>query len=322
MLRRSKKKPTPRIFFATDVHGSETCFRKFVNAAAAYSADAIIMGGDITGKQLVLIVEENGGWRVGRGEAAERLDSQEALDATRKRLGSAGLYPIVISPDEERALVADERAIERRFTEERLARVRGWMELAEERLRPAGIPCFVSPGNDDDREVVEIIDGADWVENPEGKVVEVAGHEMISWGWSNPTPWDTPREQSEDELGAHMDAMASKLSDVEGSIFNFHCPPFRSGLDDAPALDDTLKPVTSGGQIQLLPVGSTAVRQAIERYQPLLGLHGHIHDCRAMKRIGRSMCINPGSDYQTATLRGAIVQLDPHDVSAWTLTTG
>jgi Icc-related predicted phosphoesterase len=321
VLKRSKK-PTPRIFFATDVHGSETCFRKFVNAAAAYSADAIIMGGDITGKQLVLIVTENGGWRVGSGELAERLDSQDALDAARKRLASGGLYPIVVSPDEERALVADEHAIDQRFTQERLARVRAWMELAEQRLRPGGIPCFVSPGNDDDRAVAEIIDSASWVENPEGKVIDVSGHEMISWGWSNPTPWDTPREQSEEELGAHLDAMASKLRDPGAAIFNIHVPPFRSGLDDAPALDATLKPRTSGGQLELLPVGSTAVREAIERYQPLLGLHGHIHDCRAMKRIGRSMCINPGSDYQTATLRGAIVQLAPHDVSAWTLTTG
>lgn len=321
MFKRSKQ-PTPRIFFATDVHGSETCFRKFVNAAAAYSADAIIMGGDITGKQLVLIVEENDGWRLGRGDAAERLDSQEALDSARRRLAAGGLYPIVVSPDEEHALVSDEHAIERRFTHERLARVESWMALAEERLRPHGIRCFVSPGNDDDREVAEIIDAARWVENPEGKVVDVAGHEMISWGWSNPTPWDTPREQSEADLGAHLETMASKLGDAESAIFNLHVPPFRSGLDDAPELDATLKPVTSGGQIQLVPVGSTAVREAIERYQPMLGLHGHIHDCRAMKKIGRSMCINPGSDYQTATLRGAIVQLAPHDVSAWSLTTG
>ena len=321
MLRRNKE-PTPRIFFATDVHGSETCFRKFVNAAAAYSADAIILGGDITGKQLVLIVPENGGWRLGAGESAEKFESREELDAARKRLSAGGLYPIVVSREEEQALVADHEAIENRFTEERLARVESWMVLAEERLRPLDIPCYVSPGNDDDREVAEVIDRADWVANPEGEVVDIRGHEMISWGWSNPTPWDTPREQSEDELGAGVDAMASRLRDPGSAIFNLHCPPFHSGLDDAPALDDTMKPITRGGQIQLAPVGSTAVREAIERYQPMLGLHGHIHDCRAMKKIGRSICINPGSDYQTATLRGALVRLAPHEVAAWTLTTG
>jgi Icc-related predicted phosphoesterase len=319
---RRRKHATTRLFFATDVHGSETCFRKFVNAATAYKANAIILGGDITGKQLVLIVAENGGWRIGEGTGSETLHSSEALDAARKRLASAGLYPIVVAPEERDALAADPAAIERRFTEERLQRVRSWMDLAEERLRPSGIPCFVSPGNDDDREIAAVIDDAAWVTNPEGEVIEVDGHEMISWGWSNPTPWDTPREQSESELGAHLDAMASKVRDPENAIFNLHVPPYQSGLDDAPALDENLKPKTSGGHLLLLPVGSTAVREAIERYQPLLGLHGHIHDCRAMKRIGRSVCINPGSDYQTAQLRGAIVQLSEHDVSAWTLTTG
>jgi uncharacterized protein len=160
------------------------------------------------------------------------------------------------------------------------------------------------------------------VTNPEGEVIDVDGHEMISWGWSNPTPWDTPREQSEPELSANLDGMASKLRQPEDAIFNLHVPPYQSGLDDAPALDDNLKPKTSGGQVAMLPVGSTAVREAIERYQPLLGLHGHIHDCRAIKRMGRSICINPGSDYQTSQLRGVIVQLGQHDVSAWTLTTG
>ncbi|OLC47915.1 MAG: hypothetical protein AUH80_04080 [Chloroflexi bacterium 13_1_40CM_4_65_16] len=311
-----------RIFFATDVHGSETCFRKFVNAATAYSADAIILGGDITGKQLVLIVQENGGWRLGAGRTAERIESQDALEATRKRLSAAGMYPILLSFEEEQALASDSQALDERFKKERLGRVESWMILADQRLRDLGIPCFVSPGNDDDKDVAEIINNAAWVENPEGRVVDVGGHEMISWGWSNHTPWDTPREQSESDIGDHLTAMASQVHDHEAAIFNLHCPPFRSGLDSAPELDATLKPVVRGGHVDMVPVGSTAVRDAIQKYQPLLGLHGHIHECRAMKRIGRSMCINPGSDYYTGALRGAILQVSRHKVDAWTLTTG
>jgi Icc-related predicted phosphoesterase len=264
-----KNGSTFRIFFATDVHGSETCFRKFVNAAAAYSADAIILGGDITGKQLALIVEEEGGWRVGADRDIERLDSRDALEAARKRLSSGGMYPIVVTAEEERQLVADRSLVEERFKQERLGRVASWMSLAEERLRPAGIPCFVSPGNDDDRAVAEIIDQAAWVQNPEGRVVDLGGHEMISWGWSNPTPWDTPREQSEAELEEHLAAMATQLRDREGAIFNLHCPPYQSGLDSAPALDENLKPIVRGGQILELPVGSTAVRAAIETYRSI-----------------------------------------------------
>lgn len=311
-----------RIFFATDVHGSETCFRKFVNAATAYSANALILGGDITGKQLALIVNEDGCWRLGAGRTAEKMDSRDALDAARKRLSARGMYPIVVTAEEELLLATDQTALEERFKRERLERVESWMNLAEERLRPLGVPCFVSPGNDDDRDVGEVIDRAGWVQNPEGKVADVGGHEMISWGWSNHTPWDTPREQSESDIGAHLTAMASQVHDYEGAIFNLHCPPYQSGLDSAPELDASLKPIVRGGEIGMVPVGSTAVRDAIERYQPLLGLHGHIHECRAMKSIGRSICINPGSDYHTATLRGAIVQVSAHKVDAWTLTTG
>jgi uncharacterized protein len=316
------KGPASRIFFATDVHGSETCFRKFVNAAKAYKADAIILGGDITGKRLALIVEEQGAWRIGADRDIERLSTVEEMEAARKKMSAVGIYPILVTPDEEQRLTADADAVEARFKEERLERVRSWMALAAERLSPLGVRCFVSPGNDDDRDVADLIDGAEWVENPEGKVVDLGGREMISWGWSNPTPWHTPREQSEEELAAHLEAMASRLQEPRDALFNLHCPPFQSGLDAAPQLDATLKPVLRGGHIDMVPVGSTAVRQTIERFQPLLGLHGHIHECRAMKKIGRTMCINPGSDYNTGTLRGAIMQLGAHKVDAWTLTTG
>jgi len=311
-----------RIFFATDVHGSETCFRKFINAAGAYSADAIIMGGDITGKQIALIVQQNRGWRMGEGRDLTTFDSREGVNQACKNLSASGLYPIVIDEAEERVLKEDRAAVEERFRQERLDRVESWMRLAEDRLRPLGIPCYVSPGNDDDKDVADIISSSTWAENPEGRVVDVGGHEMISWGWSNPTPWDTPREQSEEDLGARLDSMAASLNDPEGAIFNLHCPPFHSGLDTAPALDADLKPVVRGGHVEVKPVGSTAVRQVIDRFQPLLGLHGHVHESPGMKKIGRSMCINPGSDYRTANLRGAIVQLAPHKVTAWTLTSG
>jgi uncharacterized protein len=293
-----------------------------VNAAKAYKADAIILGGDITGKRLALIVEERGGWRIGAERDVERLETAEAMEAARKKMSAAGMYPIVVSAEEEQRLVADQHAVDERFKQERLRRVESWMALAAERLSPDGVRCFVSPGNDDDRDVAEVIDRAEWVENPEGKVVDLGEHEMISWGWSNPTPWNTPREQSEGELGEQLVAMASRLKEPQDAIFNLHCPPYQSGLDAAPLLDATLKPVLRGGHIDMVPVGSTAVREVIERFQPLLGLHGHIHECLAMKKIGRTMCINPGSDYHTGTLRGAIVQLATHKVDAWTLTTG
>src|SRR6266568_2674048 len=49
------------IFFATDIHGSERCFIKFINAAKFYQADVLILGGDITGKAMVPIVRQANG---------------------------------------------------------------------------------------------------------------------------------------------------------------------------------------------------------------------------------------------------------------------
>jgi Icc-related predicted phosphoesterase len=52
------------------------------------------------------------------------------------------------------------------------------------------------------------------------------------------------------------------------------------------------------------------VRDAIKQYEPVVGLHGHIHESRGAQRIGSTMCLNPGSDYSADLLRGAIVDFD------------
>jgi Icc-related predicted phosphoesterase len=113
----------------------------------------------------------------------------------------------------------------------------------------------------------------------------------------------------EEELARRIDEVVAQIpsSDLPTAIFNFHCPPYGSGLDLAPRLDETLKPVVIGGVVETIPVGSTAVRSAIERYQPQLGLHGHIHESRGAQRLGRTLCLNPGSEYQDGILRAAVI---------------
>jgi uncharacterized protein len=122
----------------------------------------------------------------------------------------------------------------------------------------------------------------------EGKILDLDGHyNMLSTGWSNPTPWDTHRECSEEELAAKIEAMASKVSDIDRCVFNLHAPPFGSGLDEAPELDENLRPKYAGRS--LIPVGSTAVRDAIMKYQPPLALTGHIHEGRGIKRMKKTL---------------------------------
>jgi Icc-related predicted phosphoesterase len=197
------------------------------------------------------------------------------------------------------------------------------MQLAYERLRPKGIPLYVMLGNDDPMELRQILVDATWATHAEGRVLPLDDdHEMISWGYSNLTPFDSHREQPEPALAASIAAMTSQLSDPSRAVFNLHVPPIGSGLDDAPILDDMLTVQQSLGQVRFGPVGSTAVREAIETVQPLLGLHGHIHESAGIRRIGRTIAINPGSDYSTGALNGTLVTLERDKVASHQLVRG
>src|SRR5262249_13434051 len=154
-----------------------------------------------------------------------------------------------------------------------------------------------------------VLSGDPYAVNGEGQVIEIApGIEMISTGYGNPTPWNCPRDVSEEELGEIIDAMASKLSDPARAVFNLHVPPVGSGLDSCPRLDTSVSPPRAvPGEI--MSAGSTAVRGAIEKYGPLLSLHGHIHESAAVSEIGRTTCVNPGSEYEEGVLRSAVVDV-------------
>jgi len=296
-----------KLFFATDLHGSEVCWKKFLNAAKFYDADVLICGGDMTGKAIVPVVSENGHYSVVLGGERQTVTTEQVSDVE-GNIRRKGYYPLRMSVERLHELDQNPAMRAECFQEVMLDGVERWMNMAAEKLRGTGIRCFVCPGNDDEMEVDEVVRRAELVELGEGRMVDVDGFSMISTGWSNPTPWNTHREDSEEKLAERIEAMAAKVPDQSRAIFNLHCPPFKSGLDEAPAIDADLK-LLHGGRA-LRPVGSTAVRQAIERYQPLLSLHGHIHESKGATKIGKTLSINPGSAYEEGMLMGAIVQLD------------
>jgi Icc-related predicted phosphoesterase len=169
----------------------------------------------------------------------------------------------------------------------------------------------ITPGNDDP----PAIDGAlrsttPRVECPERELLELGPILLASLGNTNPTPWHTAREYEEPVLAAQIDELLRPAPEGARLVFNFHVPPYRSGLDTATELDDTLRPVLRNGAPVEIPVGSTAVREAIERVQPVVGLHGHIHESAGVWRCGRTICLNPGTEYGTGVLKGALVQFD------------
>ncbi len=297
-----------RIFFATDIHGSEVCWRKFLNSAAFYKADLVVLGGDVTGKAMVPITARDGYWQVTlRGETL-RLDTRQELDDVVARIRNSGFYPAMVSPDELTELGADAAAVDRRFSTEMLSSLDRWLDMADGKLRGGEIPCILNGGNDDIFEIDEVLESSPCVSFAEGKLLDLDGFSLVSMGWTNPTPWDTYREAPETELAAKIEAIASLVPDMGRAIFNFHAPPYGTGLDEAPALDETLRPVHGGAVMK--PVGSTAVRDAILRHQPMLSVHGHIHESRGIKKMKRTLAINPGSVYGDGVLQGAVIDLD------------
>ena len=317
MARRTK------LFFATDVHGSGKCFRKFINAGPVYGADVLVLGGDLAGKALQTIVRGPGGtWHCSFiGTDHDVADGPE-LEALEKLIADHGYYPYRAEPGELEERKAD-GSLDALFVRLMNERLESWLSFADDRLRPIGKPLYLMLGNDDPIELRALLDRAPWGIHAEGRVLRIDDdHELISWGYSNPTPWNSHREMTEDLLEAALRGMGSQLADPARTIVNVHVPPYGSGLDDAPVLDADLRVQSVLGQVKFAPVGSTAVRDFLADVQPLVGLHGHIHEASGTRRIGRTLAINPGSDYSTGALNGALITLERDKVVAHQLVRG
>jgi hypothetical protein len=294
---------------------------KFINAADFYRVKTLILGGDLTAKGFVPIVRQpDGSYKTSFHGIEYHLREGNELEDLQKRIRWAGLYTYITSPGEVAELGSQERTrdLMLQLAKESLER---WMKISEEKVRRSGARILVTGGNDDEFAIDEILERSKVVSYVEGRVVRLDDdHEMISTGFGNPTPWHCPRDITEEELGEKMDELASKVENMRQCIFNVHVPPFDSRLDDAPKLDENLN-VKEGG-VTLVPVGSVAVRRAIEKYQPLLSLHGHVHESKGTCKIGETLCINPGSTYTSGMLQAVIVEIESNHVKGFTPVTG
>ena len=315
---------TSRIFFITDVHGSTRCFKKFLNAAKFYSASTLVLGGDLTGKVLIPVVEQGDGTYRCRFEGNElSLKNRKEVDDVVSRATDAGLYTRVMARKEFDEMSADPKSVTVAFNEAMVDRVREWVHLAEERLGNTDVKCYISPGNDDLFEVDGVLNSSSYVINPEERVVTMDGeHEMITLGYTNHTPWNSPREVDEDELARKIESLTAGVKNMKTAIFNIHVPPINTPIDRAPMVDKDLKVVVKSGQVQMTSAGSTACRGAIEKHQPLLGIHGHIHESHGFVTIGKTLCANPGSDYGEGVLRGFLTEISGDRIKSHMLTTG
>ena len=311
-----------KFFYATDVHGSEICWKKFISAGKFYEADTLILGGDMTGKAIVpIIAQGNQRYKMTLMEQESILEGQEAVDKTVQAIRNRGYYPYVTDPDEVAEITSTPDRLDKLFLEQALETMQHWMAYADEKLSGTGIRCFVCPGNDDMFDVDEVIAASRSVQLAEGRVIQLdEHHEMASSGWTNPTPWDTHREEPEEALLRRIEAIVSQVRDPRNAVFNLHAPPHGSGLDEAPELTKDMRLAYAGRS--LVPVGSKAVLQVIDKYEPLLSLHGHIHEGKGTRKYRKTLCINPGSMYEQGILHGAVIELKPNKIGGYILTTG
>lgn len=311
------------IFYASDIHGSERVFRKFLKAAPFYGADAVIFGGDITGKRLVPIVAAGAGrWRAELLGQRWDVESGSGLDDLEARIRSNGFYPYRTTQEDVDRMTSDPSYVREVFGRLMAETAERWVGMADEQLRKAGVPALMMPGNDDEPAVKSILAQGTWIVDAERRVVELEGYQVASFGYSTTTPWHSPRELTEEDMAEALQQLLSGVDRTRPLILNLHDPPRGSGLDLALKLTPDLRVVTAGGEPQREPVGSRAVRDAIERERPVLSLHGHIHESRAAATVGRTLALNPGSSYGEGALQGVLVRLEGDKVRSHQFVSG
>jgi Icc-related predicted phosphoesterase len=312
-----KRQKGLRLFFATDLHGSEAAFRKFVNARKQVDARVMLLGGDLTGKMLVPVVPQNGHHVADFMGRELKAETDRELADLERTLRMSGQYPVRMTADEVAWLQEHPEELDGRFVAAMRESLQGWFDFAAERLEPEGVRMLAILGNDDPLEVDEVVHAHEYVEAIEDAPVRIDDDlEVLGFSGSNATPWDSPREFTEEEIGRRLEENVALLEDPARSIWNVHVPPYDSGLDVAPEVTDDLNTVFRGGQANMISVGSTAVREVMERHQPLLGVHGHVHESRSIGKVGRAVVVNPGSEYTEGVLRAAVITVDKDRVNA------
>jgi Icc-related predicted phosphoesterase len=231
------------IFYAADIHGADVCFKKWLNAAGVYGADVVVIGGDLTGKVLVPLYPGSDGARTAtwHGRPIE-LEDRSAVDAFSRRVRSEGAYAYETTPEEVAEIQGSIERERQVFARLKVAALSEWIAWADERLAGQRVRALVMPGNDDPPEIDAVVAASSALEDVHGRAVELApGIWMASRGESTPTPWHTPREVPDDDLGRLVEKAVSEIPEGALAIWNVHNPPHNSGVDSAPRLDADLR---------------------------------------------------------------------------------
>ncbi len=315
-----------KFFFVSDLHGSLLALNKTINAAEFYKVSAIVVGGDLTGKVLVPIIESGAYYLLefqGKNIKINKSDVQK-LENVEKEIRSTGAYFSVMNESEYEELASNPKKMQERFIEVMKASIDDFFQRAEEKLGKSGAKLYLIPGNDDYNEIAEYVEKAanDHVIPFDNKIIDIQGYSFLGYGYSNQTPWATPREKEEKSIYKDLKKLVEKI-DAEKAVYVIHVPPYKTEIDKAPQLSKDMR--QSAYEFQ--HVGSLSVRKIIEESPPILGLHGHVHESGGIdyvvsKTKAKVPVINPGSEYNFGVLRGVIVELEGNNLGKYTFTKG
>ena len=302
-----------KLFFTTDIHGSSLLFQKALTVAEDFEVDLLIIAGDLSGKEIIPVVQEGGDKFIISGGlnsiSKNRIADYRELSEDSNDFGK---YMLELTVEEYLECLNDSKKAVKLALQPVINRLNSWIELYKSKNYKYKL--LISAGNDDSLELDgvlktyrndNVIIGIDNVFNFQDFCV-------VNYSSVPPTPWNTPREKSEKEIEKEIKAILSEAS--APYIFNFHCPPYNTLLDGAPLVDDDNRIVVKGGQVQKGHIGSKSVLDLINQYQPLLSLHGHIHESSAEVYIKDTLCVNPGSEYAQGVLRGYYFELAANSI--------
>lgn len=309
------KEPFVKVVFATDLHGSSLVLRKLITATKTYEADHVVIGGDITGKAIVPIYKNGAAWKADLFGSKHTAETRDEMIKLCERVEAVGMYPYEMDPAEARAYEEDESRLDDLFLRLMRQRLERWGELLEEHFAGTDVRCYWIPGNDDRHELDDVFGSFERVVNVDNRVVRMdENHEIAGLAEATMTPWRCERDEEEDQIEARLGKVMAALEEPEAAVLNFHCPPKDTKIDQCPEIDENFEIKRIGGQVVMTSAGSSAIRDAIERYQPLLGLHGHVHEARGSDKLGRTTVVNPGSEYGEGLLRAVVVNLQRDNV--------
>ncbi|GAB6945589.1 metallophosphoesterase [Vulcanisaeta sp. JCM 14467] len=328
-----------RVLLVSDLHGSSVAFGKLSNAIKFYKADVVVFAGDLTGKALVPIVREDGSFSLGSGVSKYVVNvfgdvkavGDKDLDKVIKELRSRGYYPFIIDRTGYEELANNRDRVRETFVKLMINALEEDLGKVVNRYRETGVKLLVMPGNDDYPEVADYVkkQASDVLVPIDEDVVEFNGYYFLGFGYSTPTPWNTPREVSEEELRARVEKLIREVdqSRLNRLIMVIHDPPYNTLIDQAYQLTKDFKPVVRGGEVLRTHVGSKSVRALIEEYSPLMGLHGHIHEAPGVDYVRsnngvRVPVINAGSEYSEGVLRMAYLIIEDSKLKNYFLVRG